>query len=166
MRSAPTASTRIDVELPIDDHARDISLELDERLGLGQFIVPAVWTARRQGNVVGFADQLGHRTAVVLAMVLAAFAPRLFRIEFAFLEERSRLAFAFPLDFFKTSGEQLDLLDQHVDNRLLLFKQRLAFWAIGRDLGHIDDPQILVDSAQIHQDQFFRSANEYLQSSQ
>jgi hypothetical protein len=50
---------------------------------------------------------------------------------------------------------QLDLLDQHVDDRLLLFKQRLAIGTIGRDFGHIHDGQILVDLGQIHQDQIF-----------
>lgn len=74
---------------------------------------------------------------------------------FAFLAKRSRLAFAFAFNFLKTCREQFDLLDQHVDDRLLLLKQRLAIRAIGGDLGHIHDPQILIDLGQIHQHQFF-----------
>ena len=155
MRSAATASPSVDVELPVDDDARDISLELHERFGLGQLAVAAVGAARWQGNVVRFVDLIGHGSAMVLAVIFTAFTPWLFRIGFAFLAERSRLAFAFAFNFLKTSCEQLDLLDQHVDDRLLLLKQRLAIRAIGGDLGHIHDTQIVVDSGQIHQHQFF-----------
>ncbi|EMI51983.1 hypothetical protein RSSM_06579 [Rhodopirellula sallentina SM41] len=155
MRTAATASSRVDVELPVDDHAGNIGLKLDERFGLVQFIVPAIRATRRQSNVVGFVDLLGRGSAMVFAVIFAAFASRLLRIGFAFLAERSRLAFAFAFNFLKTGREQLYLLDQHVDDRLLLFKQWLAVGTVGRDLGHIHDPRILVDLRQIHQDQFF-----------
>ena len=120
-----------------DDHTRDIGLELDERFSLGQLPVPAVRAARRQGKVIGFVDLLGHRSAMVLAMILVALATRLFRVGFAFFAERCCLAFALAFNFLKTRREQLELHDQHVDDRLLLFKQRLAIETIGRDLGHI-----------------------------
>ena len=154
MRSTATASSRVNVELTVDDHARDIGLELDERFGLGQLIVPAVRAARRQRNIVGLVDLLRHRSAMVLAMILAALASRLLRIGFAFLAKRCCLAFAFAFHLLKSRREQLDLLDQPVDDRLLLLKQRLAIGTVGGDLGHIHAPQILVESPQIHQDQF------------
>lgn len=46
MRSTATANSSVDVELPVDDDARDIGLELHERFGLGQFAMAAVGTAR------------------------------------------------------------------------------------------------------------------------
>ncbi|EGF29293.1 hypothetical protein RBWH47_01891 [Rhodopirellula baltica WH47] len=130
-------------------------MELHERFGLGQFAMAAIGAARWKGNVVRFIDLFGHSSAMVLAVIFTAFTPWLFRIGFAFLAKRSRLAFAFAFHFLKTCREQFDLLDQHVNDRLLLLKQRLAIRAIGGDLGHIHDPQIVIDSGQIHQHQFF-----------
>ena len=130
MRSAATASPSVDVELPVDDDARDISLELHERFGLGQLAVAAVGAARWQGNVVRFVDLIGHGSAMVLAVIFTAFTPWLFRIGFAFLAERARLAFAFTFNFFETRCDQLDLVDQDVNDHLLLFKQRLDFPAL------------------------------------
>ena len=72
------------------------------------------------------------------------------------------LPLAFTFNLFKPCSENFHLLDKHLDNRLLLFKQRLAVGAIGGDLGNVHDPQILFDSARFHQDRFSRPVNKYL----
>ncbi len=135
MRSTATASSSIDIELPVDDDARDIGLELHERFGLGQLIVTAVGAGCWEGNIVGFVDLLGHRSAVMLSVILAAFASRFLRIGFAFLSERSRLAFAFALHFLESLLKQLDVPLHLLDD----LQQSLATRAIGIGFGHFHD---------------------------
>lgn len=152
--SASAADTGFKFELAVDDNARKIRLELSERGGLSEFVVPAIRAARWKRNFVGLVDRFRDRSAMMLAMIVTTFTSRLFRIRFAVLAKRSGLPLDLTFNFFKPCSENSHLFDKHVDNRLLLFKQRLAVGAIGRDLGNVHDPQILTDSARIHQDRF------------
>lgn len=147
---APTAHTRLEIELSVDDRARDFGLILNERFELGQFLVSAIRTTIRQRNVVGLVDFFGCRSMMMLAMFLPALAARLLRIGFALFAERCRLAFAFAFDLLDPLFQQLDLLLQLLDN----LQQDLAGRAIGIDGRHFHDAQILTDSCQIHQDRF------------
>lgn len=137
--STGAAETGVDVEPPVNDRAGNLGLVLDEGVGLGQFAVAATGTARRQRDVVGLVDLLGDRPAVMPAMVLPALAAELLGIRFALLAKGGRLAFARAFDFFESLSQLLNLLDQVVNDRLLLFQQRLALRASGGDLGHIHD---------------------------
>nr|WP_246151654.1 hypothetical protein [Rubripirellula reticaptiva] len=74
---------------------------------------------------------------MVLAVTVAALASRLLRIGFELLAERNPLTLCFTPDYFYPSGQFLDLFDEHVVDRLLLFKQQLAIEGIGSDLGNI-----------------------------
>ncbi len=161
MRSAATAGSRVDVELSVDDHARNIGLELNERVGLGQFVVATVWAARRQRHIVGFVNLFGHRSSMVVAMFLAALASRLLRIGFAFLAERSRLAFAFAFNFFKTRREHTNLRLHLLDN----LQQSLATGALGIGFGQFHDARHSGPDPPNSPRPIFRPVNKYNEDS-
>jgi hypothetical protein len=99
--SASTAKSGVDIELSINDGARNLGLVLNERFGFRDFIMPAFGTARWQRNIVGFVNFLRHSTTVVLAMIVAALTTRLLRISFTFLAKRSGLAFSLAFNLLK-----------------------------------------------------------------
>jgi len=76
-------------------------------------------------------------TAVVITMFFTRFTYRLVWICFTFLASESGLAVAFALALFKSRLEYLDLPKQHVNNLLLLFKEKLAVPAVGGDLENV-----------------------------
>ena len=152
-RAVTDADSTVDVKLSMNDGARDFGLVPNSRLGLRQLTTATIGAAARQRHIVSLVDLLRNNPAVVLAVILSALSPRLLRIGLASFAKRSRLTFPLALNFLKSLRQIFDLFDQGINDRLLL-QQRLASRAVGRDLGNIHDPKIVVKSSEFHQQQF------------
>lgn len=80
--SATCASSHVDIKLPMNHGARNVSLVLSSCVGLGQLVAAAIWAAGRQRHVVRLVDPLGYQATMVLAVVWAALAARLLGMSF------------------------------------------------------------------------------------
>jgi hypothetical protein len=144
------ADARIDIELPVDDGSRNLSLVLDDGLGLFQLRLAAIRASFGKRDIVGFVNGLWRSSSLVFAVIVAFLAAGFLRQWLAILTKGRGLPFAFSLDFFKSLFQPLDLFLLLLDD----FQQQLALRAVGIDLGHIHDPTSMFDSCRIRQDQF------------